>query len=552
VFYIPLTLMKCFWLIIFVFLSSGFSFASYVDNQVLVQYAPSGMSLFSADNDSDELSFEILEVEEWETVEAAITRLQNEPWIINVQPNYVYTTYSLPNDPEFDQQWALHNTGQTVWWSVGTPWSDISWLSGIALFSGIADQTVTGTLIALIDDGVNYNHVDLTGQFWDGTNCLSSTWAALWGCSVWYDFYDDDFDPLPNSGDHHGTHIAGVIAAKMNNSVGIVWVNPNARIMALRAWSGNTLSTSDIIKAIEFAQHNGARIINASFGGPSYDSALEIAMQNFPGIIIAAAGNGADDGIGFEIGGSWNPTIYPCAFDSSNILCVAATDSADDITVYSNFSDTYVDLAAPCSTVIGPFGFNQYAFADGTSSAVPHAVGIASLAWSMYPDASYEQIIDSLVSGAVYITWLEDKTVHSRRVDLYGSLLYLQNPYSFTFDIFTGALPNTLYTSNVVTITGFLSSIEVYVSTGEYSINGGLWSGAGQTGTIQSGDSLQLRILSSWEPSLTNEIIVTVGNYSTTFGVTTMDSELAEWQSVVLSGWQYHNTTGGRYYHWGG
>jgi hypothetical protein len=113
-------------------------------------------------------------------------------------------------------------------------------------------------------------------------------------------------------------------------------------------------------------------------------------------------------------------------------------------------------------------------------------------------------------------------------VDLYGSLLYLQNPYSFTFDIFTGALPNTLYTSNVVTITGFLSSIEVYVSTGEYSINGGLWSGAGQTGTIQSGDSLQLRILSSWEPSLTNEIIVTVGNYSTTFGVTTMDSELAE------------------------
>ena len=72
--------------------------------------------------------------------------------------------------------------------------------------------------------------------------------------------------------------------------------------------------------------------------------------------------------------------------------------------MYSNFSDTYVDLAAPCSTVIGPFGFNQYAFADGTSSAVPHAVGIASLAWSMYPDASYEQIIDSLVSGAVYIT----------------------------------------------------------------------------------------------------------------------------------------------------
>ena len=61
------------------------------------------------------------------------------------------------------------------------------------------------------------------------------------------------------------------------------------------------MATSDIIKAIQFAQHNGARIINASFGGPGNDPALYTAMQNFPGIIITAAGNGTNDGIGFEI-----------------------------------------------------------------------------------------------------------------------------------------------------------------------------------------------------------------------------------------------------------
>ena len=85
------------------------------------------------------------------------------------------------------------------------------------------------------------------------------------------------------------------------------------------------------------------------------------------------------------------------------MLCVAATDANDDITEYSNYSTQYVDLAAPCSKIIGTYGFNQYAFANGTSSSVPLTVGIASLAWSMYPDASYQQIVDSIISGAVYI-----------------------------------------------------------------------------------------------------------------------------------------------------
>lgn len=539
--------MKNFWWCLIFFLLFWFSLASYVDNQVLVQYAPSGMSLFSADNDSDELSFEVLEIEEWETVEEAIERLQNEPWVLHVQPNYVYTTYSLPNDPEFDQQWALYNTGQTVWWFAGTSWSDISWLEWIALFSGVTDQTVTGTLIALIDDGVNYNHIDLTGQFWDGSNCLSHTGAVLGWCTVWYDFYDNDFDPLPNMGDHHGTHIAGIIAAKMNNEIGIVWVNPSARIMALRAWSGNTLSTLDIIDAIKFAQHNGARIINASFGGPADDWLLEAAMEEFPGIIITAAGNGTIDGEWFEIGASWNPTIYPCAYDLPNILCVAATDAADDITEYSNFSDTYVDLAAPCSRIIGTFGVTGYVFADGTSSSVPHTVGIVSLAWSMYPDAPYEDIIQSIISWSVYISSMEGQTVHPRRVDLYGSLLYIQNqqtsPYPFTFTSLTGVLPLTMYTSDTVTLTWFVGSFDVVVNNGEYRINTGSWMST--TWTISSWDTLQLRTTSSWVPDQFDGAYISVGDYGASFLVAPMESWLLGWENIFFT-WdrRHYNVTG--------
>jgi subtilisin family serine protease len=326
----------------------------------------------------------------------------------------------------------------------------------------------------------------------------------------------------------------------MNNSAGIVGTNPNVKIMALRAWSGNTLTTANIIKAVQFAQHNGARIINASFGGSAYDPALETAMQNFPGIIVTAAGNGSIDGVGFEI--TWGNPIYPCAFNLSNSLCIAATDSNDALTPYSNFSPIYVDLAAPCSTVIGTYGTTQYAFASGTSSAVPFTVGIASLVWSMYPEASLDQVLDAIISWAVYLDVLEDKTIYPSRVDLYGSLLYITSLFAvdpFDFDTITGALPNTLYTSNIVEISGMEQAVPISVSTGEYRINEWVWSGADQPWIIQSGDTLELRILSSWESNSTDEAIITVGGYSTSFTVTTINS-LPFGEDVYFTGDRRH------------
>ena len=80
-------------------------------DQVLVQYKPSGFSLFSTESSSP--SLEIVELE-GESVDDAIARLSQDPDVLHVQPNFVYTLYSLPNDPFFGEQWALHNIGQTV------------------------------------------------------------------------------------------------------------------------------------------------------------------------------------------------------------------------------------------------------------------------------------------------------------------------------------------------------------------------------------------------------------------------------------------------------
>ena len=118
-------------------------------------------------------------------------------------------------------------------------------------------------------------------------------------CIGGYDFYDNDTNPIPYSGDGHGTLVAGVLGASLSNTSGaiegVVGVNPSAKIMALRAGSGEFVTSLAAINAITFAGYNGARIINASFGGEGEDTALKNAIQDFAdrfgGLFVTAAGN---------------------------------------------------------------------------------------------------------------------------------------------------------------------------------------------------------------------------------------------------------------------
>ncbi len=111
--------------------------------------------------------------------------------------------------------------------------------------------------------------------------------------------------------------------------------------MALRAGSGRNLTTSAIIDAIDFATYNGARILNASFGGTGFDSLLYNAIQGFPGLVVAAAGNGDD----FHSSGVYN--VYPCDFNLENVLCAGASDQYDTLASFSDYGTAYVDVVAP-------------------------------------------------------------------------------------------------------------------------------------------------------------------------------------------------------------
>lgn len=286
-----------------------------------------------------ERNFVVYRIQDNQSLNDLISELSTDPAVDYVQPNYRYDIFAEdpPNDTEFNRLWGLRNIGQSVNGITGTAGADIDILNAWELSGG------EDIIVAVIDTGVAHQHPDLIGSMWDGTTCLSDTGAALGDCIHGYDFEDNDKDPAPTSSSH-GTHIAGTIAAVKNNNTGIVGVAPQAKIMALKT----ALFTSEIVKAISFAEHNGAQVINASWGGTANDLTLRAAIESFDGLFVAAAGN---RGLNHN-----SSPLYPCSYNLDNIICVAATDQNDALASFSDFGSVGVDLGAPGVNIYSTLG----------------------------------------------------------------------------------------------------------------------------------------------------------------------------------------------------
>ncbi|OPY66777.1 MAG: Thermophilic serine proteinase precursor [Syntrophorhabdaceae bacterium PtaU1.Bin034] len=264
-------------------------------------------------------------------VAEAVELFKRDPEIEDVQPNGIFRITAQPNDPYFVQQrlWALHNTGQIVNGSSGTPGADISMVNSWDIHTGSG-----AVVVAVIDTGVDYNHPDLDGNIWRDSSSNPGR-----------DFVDSDNDPMDYNG--HGTHVAGTIGARGNNGVGVAGVNWNVRIMALRAFNTVGVGTeAEIIPAIDYARVNGAHLINASWSGSSASEFLRSAIESFGnagGLFVAAAGNDGTD----------NDAIpqYPASWPLSCIIAVAATDQNDALARFSSYGAASVHLAAPGTNI---------------------------------------------------------------------------------------------------------------------------------------------------------------------------------------------------------
>jgi thermitase len=361
----------------------------------------------------------------------AVQRYEASPDVEYAEPNFKVFPSATPNDPSFNKLWGMNNTGQSIGSQAGTADADADGPEAWNTATGTAD-----TAVAVIDEGIDVSHPDLRNNIWrnpgevpdngvddDGNGYIDDVHG--------YDFANDDAsvydpDPVNGSGDEHGTHVAGTIAAEGNNGIGVAGVNWQARVMALKFLGPDSGSTLDAVEAINYAVANGADISNNSWGYVGSPSrSLQDAINradNAGHLFVAAAGNGGTDGVGDNNDASSSNTNYPSSYPNPNIISVAATDNRDTLASFSNFGATTVDLAAPGVNVLSTLPGNRYGYYSGTSMATPHVTGVAALLRSRQPTLDDAQLKTRILDGADRKSSLTGKVLAGGRLNAANAL----------------------------------------------------------------------------------------------------------------------------------
>jgi serine protease len=337
----------------------------------------------------------------------AVKRLRASGRYQWVEPNWIRRPLVTPSDEYFESQWNLHAVHMPQAWDLSRGDGDV--------------------IVAVLDTGILPNHPDLgtpddvDGRLIAGHDFVSDADRAGDGDGR-------DPDPTdPGSGEQlmasgfHGTHVAGIIAARTDNGTGVAGSGWNTRVMPLRVLGLDGGTSADLIEALRYAgglpnasglvPERAADVINLSLGSAAYSQAEQDVITELRSrgiIVISAAGNDASDG-----------ASYPAAYDG--VVSVAATTITDDIAYYSNRGAT-VDIAAPggdTSTDINGDGIADGILStlgddsdgdpstapvpnlgvmSGTSMAAPHVAGVAALMKTVYPDMTPETF-DALLAG---------------------------------------------------------------------------------------------------------------------------------------------------------
>ena len=284
---------------------------------------------------------QLVKVDSGQTVREAITVLEQRSDVRYAEPNWIYhATATTPDDPLFGSLWGLNNTGQAVIGdAVGTADVDID-----APEAWDHNRGSASTVVGVVDSGVAWEHPDLAPNVWTNPgeiagNAVDDDRNGRVDDVRGWDFVGGDNNPWDYT--DHGTHVAGTIAARGNNGVGVAGVAWQASIMPVRALNAvGSGSNANIADAFTYAAANGAKVVNASLGGPVSSQAMSDAITTQPNtLFVVAAGNDGRD----------NDTTpaYPCNYTAANLVCVAATDNTDALAGFSNYGATSVDLAAP-------------------------------------------------------------------------------------------------------------------------------------------------------------------------------------------------------------
>ena len=308
------------------------------------------------------------------------------------EPDYVVHHFAVPNDPQFGQQWHLHNTGQ----SGGRVDADID--------APEAWDVITGSnslVVAVLDSGMDLTHPDLMPNLWVNPG-ESGQGKESDGLDNDNNGYIDDVNgwnfvtgsPVPMDDNGHGTHTAGTVGAAGGNGIGVSGVCQQVRLMPLKFLSASGSGTnSDAIEAIRYATAQNVLLTSNSWGGSGFSQAMLDAINeaDAAGIgFVAAAGN---SGINNDL-----YPEYPANFEVPNVISVAATDHRDTLVWFSNFGAQTVHLAAAGLQTLSTGMGGVYQFMSGTSMAAPQVSGAAALLKAANPALPFARIKSMLLA----------------------------------------------------------------------------------------------------------------------------------------------------------
>ena len=347
-------------------------------------------------------------------VEGAVAAYRADPNVLYAEPNYVYRIDASPDDPEFDELWGLHNTGQNS----GTADVDLNMPEAWELTTG-SDETV----IAVIDTGINYLHEDLADNMWVNPGEIPGNEVDDDGNG-----YVDDvhgINAITGSGDplddnKHGSHCAGTIAGRGHNAKGVAGVNWRAKLIGCKFLSatggGNTadaVECMDYLYGLRMRTAHPVKIVASSnsWGGGAFSQALQdsIARHLQAGILfIAAAGNSSANN---DVSNN-----YPSNYPLPNIIAVAAIDRKDALASFSSYGRRRVHVGAPGVDVLSSVLEQDYALLSGTSMATPHVSGLVGLLKAQEPSRDWRALKNLVMAGGVESAALASKTISGRRI----------------------------------------------------------------------------------------------------------------------------------------
>jgi len=359
-----------------------------------------------------------------QSVEQAVVEIKKDPAVLYAEPNYIFGKSS---DTGMHQTFSAaeiqaasvdSNSSQAVYMATGAP-------IGVQNIWSTSTVPTVKPIVAVIDTGLDTTHfvIEDSHALWTNPNEIPGNGIDDDGNGYVDDVHGWNF--VDNTGnmyddDGHGTHVSGIILSVDQNIYATPLRESKISIMPLKFLNGNGVgTTSNAIRAVYYAVNNGARVLNNSWGGPTYSAALHEAVAytyDKGAIFVAAAGNAGTNNDATP--------MYPSSYDVPNVVSIAATTDYDYLASFSNYGVSTVDLGSPGVYILSLIPHDQFGTSSGTSMATPFVSGTAAQMKVESPSMNGYQMKSILVSQKANVSQLNGKVSSAGRLNTQNAVTY--------------------------------------------------------------------------------------------------------------------------------